>query len=334
MRIGIAITHAGSVDGTWTTVHLARVALQRGHSVRFVEPWDYEVDSRGQLVARAYAFDPPASVHPLMSADEMAAALSHRTARRCFVDLGQLDLLLLRAAPLDAAVLTFAALAQDRGVRVVNDPNGVVRVSHKAWLATIPGVRTPPTLVTGSLGAAQVFYSEQRDGVIVKPARGSGGRGVSWVPPRRHDQLDEAFEAARVRGDGYVVVQGYLPEAEEGEKRIVWLDGAVLGGYLRRRAPGDFRHNLKRGGVAEAVDITEQDRKGIAPIGPALLQAGIRIAGIDLIGGYVTEVNALNPGGAFHTDRLAGTHLAETIIARLEDPGPRQETDAWALPVP
>lgn len=332
MRIGFAITRAASVDGTWTTLHLARAALARGHQVRFIEPWDYEVDAKGQIVARSHAFDPPR----VPSAEEMAASLTGRTADRRFVDLVRLDLLLLRASPLDAAVLTFAALAQDRGVRVVNDPNGVVRVSHKAWLAALPDVKTPATLVTRSFGGAQLFYDQQRHGVIVKPARGSGGRGVTRVMPHRHDLLDEAFEIARERGDGYVVVQAYVPDAEDGEKRVVWLDGEVLGGYLRRRAPGDFRHNLKRGGVAEAADITSEERRLVGRITPGLLAAGIRIAGIDLIGDYVTEVNALNPGGAFHTDRLAGTRLADAIVSRLENDVDQwsPENKTWALPVP
>ena len=331
MRIGFAITRAASVDATWTTLALARAALARGHSVRFVEPWDFEVDARGQLVARAHAFDPDA----VPSADALAHALTHRTAPRRFVDVAGLDLLLLRASPFDASVLTFAMLAQEHGVTVVNDPAGVMRVSHKAWLASLPGVHTPATLVTRSLGASQVFYNEHRAGVVVKPARGSGGRGVTRVLPHRAADLDAAFATARIRGDGYVVLQPYLPEAEEGEKRIVWLDGDVLGGYLRQRAPGEFRHNLSRGGTAVPATVTDADRAAIAPLGPALTAAGIRIAGFDLIGGQITEVNALNPGGAFHTDRLTGTHLADLIISRLvgETPQPTWE-NRWVPPVP
>lgn len=331
MRIGIVITRAASVDSTWTTLHLARAALARGHAVRFVEPWDFEVDARNQLVARAHAFDPPAP-----SADAMAAALGGRDAPRRFVDVAKLDVLLLRASPFDSAVLTFGMLAQERGVTVVNDPAGVLRVSHKAWLAGIPGVETPATVVTRSLGAAQVFYAQQRDGVVVKPARGSGGRGVTFVAPRRADLLDAAFEIARLRGDGYVVLQAYLPAAEAGEKRLVWMDGVVLGGYLRRRAPGEFRHNLKRGGVAEPLVVDDGDRRVVAALSPALMRAGIRLAGIDLIGGRVTEINSLNPGGAFHTDRLSGSRLADIIIARLEDtlPKRRHEEEPWAPRVP
>ena len=316
MKLGIAITRAASVDATWTTLHLARAALGRGWSVRFIEPWDFEIDRLGNPVARAYAFDPSDSC----TIEQLAERLVNRTAPRRFVDMAGLDLLLLRAAPLDGGLLAFARIAQDRGVRVVNDPSGLVVAGHKGWLASLPGVPIPPGIVTRSRGSAQLFFAEQDTGVVVKPARGSGGHAVSRVMPRREDALDSAFDEACGTGDGYVVVQRYLPEAEHGEKRLVWVDGEVLGGYLRMRADGEFRHNLKRGALPGTTEITQSDRLIGAQIQPALRRAGIRIAGLDVIGGYLIEVNALNPGGAFHADRLAGTNLADTILDRLSVP--------------
>lgn len=312
MRIGIAITRAAAVDSTWTTLDLACVALARGHVVRFVEPWDFEVDPSGDVLARTHAFDRPTT------AEAMAEALVNRTATRRYVDVARLDLLLLRAAPLDAAVLTFAGLAAERGVPVVNPPGSVLKVSHKAWLASLPGVRTPPTLVTRSTGAALAFYDTHRHGVVVKPARGSGGRGVAWVVENDLPGLEAAVAAAREVGDGYVVLQPYLSAAEGGEKRMVWFDGRVLGGYLRQRGPNEFRHNLARGGTAEPCKADRADLAAIATVTPHLLRSGIRLAGLDLIGGLITEVNTLNPGGTFHTDRLAGTRIADTVVAALE----------------
>lgn len=328
MRIVFAISRAASVDETWTTVHLAREALVRGGQVRFVEPWDFEVDATGRLIARAHAFDAP------VSAETMAHHLVQRTASRRYVDLERVDLLLIRAAPLDLAVLTFASLARQAGVPVVNDPDGLLRVSHKAWLSTLGEVRTPPTLVTRSRASAHVFHADEPDGVVVKPARGSGGRQISFVPAGSAQALDAAFDAAREGGDGYVVVQRYLPEAEDGEKRLVWLDGAVVGGYLRRRAPGDFRHNLKRGGKAEPTEITDHDHQLAAQLAPHLHRAGIRLAGLDVIGQHVTEVNALNPGGAFHADRLNGTRLSALILDRLTHRREEERSRPWAAHAP
>ncbi|MCA9492944.1 MAG: hypothetical protein KC621_23600 [Myxococcales bacterium] len=328
MRIVFAISRAASVDETWTTVHLAREALDRGGQVRFVEPWDFEIDPNGRVIARAHAFDAP------VSAERMAQQLVQRTATRKYVDLERTDLMLIRAAPLDLQVITFATLARQVGVRVVNDPDGLLRVSHKAWLSSLPGVDTPPSVVTRSRASAHVFYADEREGVVVKPARGSGGRQISHVPPGSAQALDEAFDAAREVGDGYVVVQRYLPAAEDGEKRLVWLDGAVVGGYLRRRAPGDFRHNLKRGGQAEPTEITATDHELAAQLGPHLQRAGIRLAGLDVIGRHVTEVNALNPGGAFHADRLNGTRLSALILDRLTHRRRAHRSRPWAAHAP
>ena len=327
MRIAFAITRAAAIGGTWTTASLAQVALSRGHSVRFVEPWDYEVDIRGRLIARSHAFDHPSS------AERLAHLLASRKAPRRYVDLERIDLLVLRASPLDLAVLSFAQLVKDRGVRVVNDPGGLLRVSHKGWLASMPGVRIPETLVTRSRASAHLFASAQYDGVIVKPARGSGGRDVARVEHGETAALDFAFDRARERGDGYVVIQRYLTEADGGEKRLMWLDGEIIGGYLRKRAPGEFRHNLKRGGLAEPTEITDEDRAAVGLVTPHLQAAGIRLAGLDVIGAYLTEVNTLNPGGAFHADRTSGSRLSERILDRLIQP-PEPERIAWALPAP
>lgn len=314
MRLGIAIPRATSITASWTTIHLARAALARGHRVRFIEPWDFEVESRGKLVGRAFAFD-----HDGLSADRMVRMLHHRSADRRFIDLEQLDMLLLRVAPLSLGVLTFARLLRDRGVPVINDPDGAIAVSHKAWLAALTGLPTPLTLVTRSRAAAHVFAEQARNGVVVKPARGSGGRGVNRVKPRDYRSLDRSFDDAHHRGDGFVVLQEYLAEARFGEKRLLWLDGELIGGYLRRRAPGEFRHNLSQGGTVEALTITDANRNMAAHLTAPLLAAGIRLAGLDVIGNHLTEVNVLNPGGTFHAERVSGLTLADSVIARFEE---------------
>lgn len=330
LLLGIAVTRAASIDDTWTTVHLAHAALQRGHAVRFIEPWDFEVNEQGILVARAYAFEAPGPGPATIAAD-----LSNRTASRRYVSVPRLDRLLLRASPLDSTLLSFARIAQRLGVEVVNDPAGLLEIHSKSWLASLAGVPTPRTLVTQSLGTASLFFDNQPHATVVKPAQGSGGRNVALIQAGDHSRFQEAFHQARGRGR-HVVIQGYLPEAEHGEKRLVWMDGAVLGGYLRTRAPGEFRHNLKQGGTPLPTTVTASEHAVIARLSPFLLDAGIRFAGIDVIGDCIIEVNALNPGGAYHADRLNGTRITDTIIARLEPPpqAHAQERTPWVHPAP
>jgi glutathione synthase len=180
-------------------------------------------------------------------------------------------------------------------------------------------VPRPATLITRSLSVAEQFTAGIEAGVVVKPARSCGGRGVTLVRGRRRMALlpDALAHAGSQSGDGYAVVQEYLPEAAAGEKRLLWLDGRLLGGYLRMRAPGEFRHNLKVGGLPEPCPVTDRDQELAATLTPHLRRDGIWFAGIDVIGGRVVEVNTLNPGGAHYTSQFTGLPVARQIIDSL-----------------
>jgi len=314
MRLVIVISRTSTLEAYYTTVHIAYEALLAKHPVRIVEPWDFEVDSAGRLVTRAHALDaaPP-------DREALVELLANRRALRRYVELTPADTMLLRVNPLDPAVLAFAQLAQLAGVAVHNDPNTLMLTGHKGYLATLDGVERPATMVTRSRATARLFAEDQVHGVVIKPARASGGRGVSLVRQLGQDRaFDVAFDAARRIGDGYVVVQEYLPGAAAGEKRLVWLDGEVIGGYLRSRAPGDFRHNLARGGSPQACAITSQEHALVADISPFLIRDGVWFAGLDVIDGRIVEVNTLNPGGVHYGDTLNGTQMAARIVRHLE----------------
>ena len=114
---------------------LITAALERGHRCSVIEPWDWQVDPKRGLSARAHVFDAP------VGPDEVARALAHRLAHRRWAPIDNLDLLLLRASPLDPTLLAFATVAQQNGVRVVNDPTGLIAVSHKSWLASLKNLQ-------------------------------------------------------------------------------------------------------------------------------------------------------------------------------------------------
>ena len=137
------------------------------------------------------------------------------------------------------------------------------------------------------------------------------------MPPGRDRELELAVDQARSIGDGYVVVQEYLPEAKDGEKRLIWMNGEFLGGYVRQRAPGEFRHNLKQGAVPEALQASSADQSLMDALTPHLQQQGIWFAGIDVIGNRIVEVNTLNPGGLHLVSEFSERDLAEPIVASL-----------------
>jgi glutathione synthase len=323
VRIGIVVSNAAVAAPTHTTVLLACAALARAHQVRIFEPWDFEVDGAGRLRGRAHVFEAP------IGPDALVEGLASRDARRS-VEVDRLDLLLLRANPFQDTIVTFAQLAQAAGVRVLNEPRGMVLTSHKGYLAALAGVPRPRTLVTRSRSAAERFASEHEGGVIVKPARSCGGRGVGLVRGRRRDRLEQALDVAMRGGDGYVVVQEYLHAARAGEKRLLWLDGALVGAYLRQRAPGDFRHNLKVGGQPEPHVLTAADHALAATVTPHLRRDGVWFAGLDVIGDHLVEVNALNPGGVHWSQHFSGEPIADRIVTSLEPPPARRRPTAPA----
>ncbi len=318
MRIAIAVNNVQQVEATWTTLHLAHRALEQGHSVRFIETRDYEITSRGQLVARAYVADPPSPGHLALG-----AALLDRALPRRYTTLESCDLLLLRVNPLTEAMLNMALVAQELGVAVVNDPTGIARTRSKAWLAGLSDVPRPLTLVTQSRASARLFAGNLDVPAVVKPSTSSGGRAVSLVPPNHPELLEEAMDRAQLADAGPVVIQACIPEASEGEKRLVWMDGDILGGYLRRRSEGEFRHNLRCGSTPLACEITAADRAIGAALTPHLMRNGIRIAGLDVIGRLLVEVNTMNPGGVHYAELLASERdlnaptVGQQIIERL-----------------
>jgi len=312
LRVGIVISNAAATNPTHSTVHLALAALQAGHVLRFIEPWDFEVETDGRIQARAHCIDSAPQ-----SREDLARMLVERQLPRRNIEVDRLDILLLRVNPLHDAVHSFALLAEQAGVRVLNSPASLPRTNHKGWLATLPGVPRPATLVTRSRSAAERFAVACTTGVVVKPARSCGGRGVSLIRGLRG--LEAAMEAAFKAGDGYVVVQAYLPEAADGEKRLLWLDGRLLGGYLRQRAPGELRHNLKAGATPQFCALTAKDQQILDSLTPHLRREGIWFAGVDVIGGSVVEVNVLNPGGLHYSGLFAGQDLAADLIHSLSN---------------
>lgn len=308
MPVAIAMSSLATVELRWTIVHLIQAWLELGHEVWCFTPRDLELTANGRLTAAALRLEAGPRTRPLV-----LERLRDATAPRHYVDLGTADLLLMRVNPPDAMALSVAALAEERGVPVVNAPAGLVRTRSKAWLAGLPApLPRPRTLVTHRLSSARHFLIEERGPIVVKPAMGSGGQAVHRVDLVDGEAgLGRAFDRARRAGGGLVVVQALAPHGEQGEKRLVWLDGQVVGAYRRLQAPGEFRHNLRCGALPEPVAIDAGDRQLAAALHPHLRANGIRIAGFDVIGGLLIEVNTANPGGVhFASARPDGAAFA------------------------
>ena len=156
--------------------------------------------------------------------------------------------------------------------------------------------------------------------MVVKPLDGCGGAGVFHV--RADDRnTNVILETVTDFGKKLVMVQSYLPEAREGDKRILLLDGEPIGAVLRVPREDDTRGNLHAGGTAIKATLTERDHEICARVGKKCREDGLYLVGLDVIGGRLTEVNVTSPTGVQEVDRLDGTRLETRIVAWLEERG-------------
>ncbi len=313
MRVAIAVNNVAALTPTWTTIHLIDAFLSAGHHVHLIEALQLDVLQSSILQARTWRLTPPSG-----GIEAVTRLIQRRALPRENLPITDCDMLLLRVNPLRQAILTFALLVEEAGVPVINSPVGLARTSSKAWLATLADVPRPRTLITRSRAAAHQFAEELGAAIVVKPMAGSGGRGVQRIPPSRPGRLDRAID--QLYYGGHFVMQEYLPEADKGEKRLVWADGEVIGAYLRQRSRGEFRHNLRQGSAPHTCSISDSDLALAVAISPHLSRNGIRIAGLDVIGRHLVEVNTLNPGGVHYAELLRNTpgpRLADRIVAHL-----------------
>ncbi|HZJ56544.1 MAG TPA: glutathione synthase, partial [Myxococcaceae bacterium] len=207
--------------------------------------------------------------------------------------LSTLDVLWMRKdPPVDLAFLHATQLVEATGGPgpvYVNSPAGLRTANEKLWALHFPDL-TPATLVSRDLEQLRAFIEDAPDGAIVKPVDGHGGEGVVLL--RRGDRnVPSVLELLTARGRDWAVAQAYVPEAREGDKRILLLDGEPLGGVLRVPLETENRANMAVGGRPVKTELTPRDREICARLAPFLRREGLVFVGIDVIGDFLIEVN-------------------------------------------
>src|SRR6476469_4547571 len=236
------------------------------------------------------------------------------------LDLGrEVDVVLMRQnPPFDLGYITATHLLERlRGeTLVVNDPAAVRDAPEKIWVLDFARFM-PPTMVTRSLGAARKFLAEHGE-CVLKPLHGNAGKAVFKIS-RDGGNLAALIELFNATYREPHVLQLFLPEVAEGDKRIILVDGEVAGGINRRPAKGDIRSNLAAGGTAEASELTETEREICAAMGPELKRRGLLFVGIDVIGGrWLTEINVTSPTGIVAIDKFNGTDTPGLIWQAID----------------
>ena len=195
---------------------------------------------------------------------------------------------------------------------VLNEPAGIRSRNEKLFAAAFTDL-TPPTLISRDLNRILAFAQSLPDRVVLKPWDGNGGRGV-LVSRAGDPTLRSMIEVLTDQGRGYILAQRYLPEIVAGDKRIILIDGEPAGAVLRVPGAADHRGNLHVGATAHATTLTEREREICARIGPILRAEGLLFVGIDVIGGWLTEINVTSPTGIHQINRFDGVKLEERLL--------------------
>jgi len=234
------------------------------------------------------------------------------------LDLSVMDVVLMRQdPPFDMAYITATHILQHIHPKtlVVNDPVSVRNAPEKL-LVTHFSELMPPTLISADKDQIVDFRARHGD-IIIKPLFGNGGAGVFHLKPG-DSNLNALLELFSERSREPVMVQRYVPEVRQGDKRIILIDGEPAGAVNRVPAAGEARSNMHVGGRPEKSELTARDREICAAIGPTLRQQGLIFVGIDVIGDYLTEINVTSPTGLQEIDRFDGVCLEAKIWDAIE----------------
>ena len=244
--------------------------------------------------------------------------------------LGRLDCILMRKdPPFDTEYIYSTYIlerAEAQGALVVNRPQGLRDMNEKVYTAWFPQC-CAPTLVTRDMGEMGAFLREHGR-VVVKPLEGMGGRSI-FVLSQGDPNARVVFETLTHYGQRFAIVQRYLPEiATSGDSRVLLIDGEPAPHALARMPSGeDHRGNLAAGAKGVGRPLNDRDRWLAREIGPALASRGMLFVGLDVIGGYVTEINVTSPTGIRELDKQFGTDLGALLIdavGRRLDAAPRR----------
>ena len=307
MKIAFQMDPITGVDiNADSSFRLAEEAQARGHELFFYGP-DQLAYEEGLITAKGHRM----TVQRNQGNHVDLGPLEH-------VDLAGFDVIWLRQdPPFDMHYITSTHLL-DRlkdDVLVVNDPFWVRNYPEKLLVLDFPQL-TPPTTIARDLETIKSFKAKHGD-VILKPLYGNGGAGVF-----RLDANDRNLTSLHELFTGFsrepLIVQKFLPDVSNGDKRVILVDGEPVGAINRVPAAGETRSNMHVGGRPEKIGLTERDLEICAAIGPLLREKGQVFVGIDVIGDYLTEINVTSPTGIQELERFDGVNIAEKIWQAIE----------------
>ena len=300
--------HVSTIDinGDSTFV-MALEAQKRGHTLFHYLPGKLSM-ARGRILAEA---------EPMELRREQGNHFSLGETRT--LDLASdVDVVLMRQdPPFDMAYITATHLLEHIHPQtlVVNDPREVRNAPEKLFVTHFAEFM-PPTLISSDRDQIMAFRKEHKD-IIVKPLYGNGGAGVFHIKPD-DENLNALLEVFTMLYREPIIAQAYLKDVRAGDKRIILIDGEIAGATNRVPADGEARSNMHVGGQAMKSEITDRERDICAAIGPELKKRGMIFVGIDVIGGFMTEINVTSPTGLQEINRFDDVCLEARIWDAIE----------------
>ncbi|MBD2020751.1 glutathione synthase [Leptolyngbya sp. FACHB-36] len=317
MKLAFIIDPIQRLDpGHDTSVALMEAAQELGHEV-----WITQANQLGVVDGKAIALLESVRLTPVQLQDGLwkAADPWFELGDRALRPLEEMDAVFMRTDPPVTVPYLYATYILDyidpTKTRVVNSPSGIRAANEKMYALQFTQA-IPETIVSQNKQVIRQFL-DQKGAAVLKPLGGKAGEGILFLQPTDRN-INSLIEISTQQGQVPVMVQAYLPEAKDGDKRIVLLNGAPIGAVNRIPTGNEFRGNMAVGGrVAETV-ITDRERDICAQLAPTLQRDGLVFVGIDIIGGYLTEVNVTSPTGVREIDRLSGTRLGQQVIEWIE----------------
>jgi glutathione synthase len=281
-------------------------AQKRGHTLSYYTP-----DKLAMLQGEVFT-----TARPLTVRDEVGNHFTLGEPKRR--PLAEFDVVLLRQdPPFDLAYITTTHLLERVHPKtlVVNDPVHVRNAPEKVFVTEFPDLM-PPTLVTRDLDEIKAFRKTHGD-IVMKPLYGKGGEGVFRLAPEDLN-FGSLYDLFAVTFREAWVVQKFLPNIKHGDKRIILVDGEYAGAVNRVPAVDDLRSNMVRGGTPKDTQLSAREKEICERIGPALRERGLLFVGIDVIDGWLTEINVTSPTGIRAIKNFGGPDIAALIWDKIE----------------
>jgi glutathione synthase len=327
MKIGFFVNSVKTEEPGYTTTRLAMAAINRGHEAWVMGADDMAYDRDEHVRARARAA--PRSQYK--SSEGYLEDLQGKKARVERITVDDLDVLMLRNDPsgdtgyrswAQTVGINFGRVAMRHGVIVLNDPNGLSKALNKMYFQLFPEEVRPRTVITRDRDEIKAFAREEGGKIVLKPLQGSGGQGVFLVDTNSGANLNQMIDS--LTRDGYIIAQEYLPAAQEGDTRLFLMNGQPLrhrgkvAAFRRVRAGDDMRSNIHAGGKLREAELGDIHFRVAEIVRPKLVQDGMFLVGLDIVGDKLMEINVFSPGGLGSAQKFESVNFTHAVIHALE----------------